>query len=428
MHAILKHYLSSKYFRKFKNRTDFEIWQHLQVVDHIKKVVPHSTFYSQLFQGLDSKNWRNFPIIDKKIMMEQFDDLNTVGIKKEAAFRLAMEAERTRQFFPKIGTISLALSSGTSGNRGLFLISPEEQAEWAGAIMAKALPKSILSKENIALFMRTNNNLYEGVRTSNIQFQFYNLLLPLETHLEQLNRNPPTILAAPPSLLRLLCQHIPQGRLRITPNKIIALGEVLDPVDEIFIQETFKQKVHQIYQCDEGLLGTTCSFGTMHLNEDVVAVQKEFIDKDAGKFIPVITDFRKKSQPIIRYRLNDILTERRNACPCGSCFIAIEKVERRRDDVFYLPSLIHPNEFIPVFSDHIRAAVIDASNEIEEFFVAQRDANCMEISVKTKSIWCLEELIRTSLQQLCLKLQCKLPYIHFSSFEENKGEKKPRVA
>ncbi|PJD97236.1 MAG: adenylate cyclase [Parachlamydia sp.] len=425
MLPILKHYLLSKYFRKFRDRKELETWQHKQVVKHLQKIVPQSIFYQEFYQGLNWQNWRDFPSIDKHTMMERFDDLNTVGIKKEAAFELAMECDRSREFSPKIGNITVGLSSGTSGSRGLFLVNPSEQFEWAGTLLAKTLPGTIMHKHSVALFMRANSNLYETTRTNRIHFQFYDLLQPLDMHVEQLNHTPPTILAAPPSMLRFLSHQKNQGRLHISPSKVISLAEVLDPLDETFIRKAFGQQIHQIYQCTEGFLGVTCSLGTLHLNEDVVAIQQEFIDKEARKFVPIVTDFRRTSQPIIRYRLNDILTERQTPCPCGSCFIALEKIEGRCDDIFYLPSLAQPEKLIPLFPDYIRNAITE-TDLVEEYLVVQRDANYLEVAVKSKAGNQLDSLIKASLQRLCLRHQCRLPHLKFVPYVETTRDKKLR--
>ncbi len=134
-------------------------------------------------------------------------------------------------------------------------------------------------------------------------------------------------------MLRFLAKSLREGELQISPLKILSVAEVLDPMDEQFIQETFEQKVHQVYQCTEGFLGCTCEHGTIHINEELLIMEKEYLDDH--KFIPIITDFSRKAQPILRYRLNDILTERTSPCPCGSPMLAIEKIEGRSDDIFY---------------------------------------------------------------------------------------------
>ena len=72
----------------------------------------------------------------------------------------------------------------------------------------------------------------------------------------------------------------------------------------------------------------------LHLNEDIVYIEREYLDD--RRFVPVVTDLERKAQPIIRYRLNDILVERKEPCGCGSPFLALEKIEGREDDVFFL--------------------------------------------------------------------------------------------
>ena len=42
----------------------------------------------------------------------------------------------------------------------------------------------------------------------------------------------------------------------------------------------------------------------LHLNEDIIFVEKQYLD--GRRFYPVITDFKRTSQPVYRYQLNDI--------------------------------------------------------------------------------------------------------------------------
>ncbi|WBV66998.1 hypothetical protein PGH44_06835 [Legionella pneumophila] len=51
-----------------------------------------------------------------------------------------------------INNIAVGLSSGTSGSRGLFLVSEQERDAWAGIILAKAMPNGLRSRERIAFF------------------------------------------------------------------------------------------------------------------------------------------------------------------------------------------------------------------------------------------------------------------------------------
>src|SRR5699024_5387107 len=331
----------------------------------------------------EDKDWRNFPIIDKSMMMNSFDTFNTLGITKEEAFSVAEKAEELRDFSPMIGNTTVGLSSGTSGNRGIFLISNDERQAWTGTILAKVLPQSIFKREKIAFFLRANSNLYGSVNSRQIQFEFYDLLHTIDEHVNRLHKQNPGILVSPPSMLRILAEEKLANRLLIEPHMIISVAEVLDPVDEQVIQKAFNKQVDQIYQCTEGFLGHTCDYGTIHLNEDVVIIQKEYIDKEHGIFIPIITDFRRKTQPIIRYRLNDLLQEKQEPCSCGSPFIALEKIDGRADDVFYFRHITNET-LTPIFPDFIRRAILLASHDITEYYAIQPSSDEISIHYRMK--------------------------------------------
>lgn len=150
--AILWHYFQAKYLRQFSTREQLLNWQDHHVQNFLKRTLPQSPFYRRYYKGLALQNWQTFPIIDKAKMMENFDQLNTAKITKEEAFAVALKAEETRDFSANIRGFTIGLSSGTSGNRGLFLVSKAEQFAWAGIILAKALPQSILMPQRIAFF------------------------------------------------------------------------------------------------------------------------------------------------------------------------------------------------------------------------------------------------------------------------------------
>ena len=125
----------------------------------------------------------------------------------------------------------------------------------------------------------------------------------------------------------------PASRPRHTPQKIISVAEVLEPQVKTRIEQRFGTPVHQIYQCTEGFLAHTCAHGNLHLNEDMVYIEKDWIDRESGRFAPIITDFNRKSQPVIRYRLDDVLISDDAPCPCGSAFARISAIEGRCDDI-----------------------------------------------------------------------------------------------
>ncbi len=367
---ILYYYLLTRYFRRFTSRKKLLRFQKKKLNHHLTWVRNHSPFY---------REWGN-RLIDKKVMMENFSRLNTVGVDRDEAFRVAFAAEQSRDFSPTLNGVTVGLSSGTSGNRGLFLVSDQERARHAGTMLGKILPRSILSRYRVAFFMRANSNLYTASQGSRIQFEFYDLLKSVEEHLTRIQNQNPDLLFAPPSLLIRLAEAQKTGKISIEPERIFSIAETLDPLDQKKIESAFGQKVHQIYQCTEGFLGVSCREGTLHLNEDCVQIEPEWLDDTKTKFIPIITDFTRTSQPIVRYRLNDILTIRSTPCPCGSAMLALECIEGRADDV--LVFLSEQGACVNVFPDFIRRAVLTASDQIEEYQVQQVKAGAVKVYLK----------------------------------------------
>ncbi len=354
---IIIQYIKTKNFYDKK-----ELEKHQK--NSIKKLLANlnSKFYPK------SLNLNDFPIINKKIFMDNFDTINSLQINKSEAFNIALNAEKNRNFSSKLKNITVGLSSGTSGNRGIFLVSENESALWAGYILKRMLPKPILQRHKIAFFLRSNSNLYESVNSFLISFSFYDLINPLETHIEKLNRTKPTILIAPAQVLRLLALN---KDLNIKPKKIISVAEVLEDDDRKIIENRFSQKVHQIYQCTEGFLAHTCEVGNLHLNEDIVFIEKEWIDENSGRFLPIITDFNRKSQAVVRYKLDDILILKKEPCPCGSVFTSLKKIEGRCDDILKMKTL--DNKDYLLFPDFVRNAIISANTTLDEYLVIKEN-------------------------------------------------------
>ncbi|MFY7910248.1 MAG: hypothetical protein ACOVO2_11870, partial [Emticicia sp.] len=167
-----------------------------------------------------------FPIINKAIFMANFDAINTVNIKLEEALAVAIKSEENRDFSPTIKGITVGLSSGTSGNRGVFLASEKERAYWVALVLDRVLGFSF-KKRSIAFFLRANSNLYDSVKSKLLAFHFFDLLDSLDVHIERLNALQPDILVAQPSMLLELANAIAANKLDIKPTKVISVAEVL---------------------------------------------------------------------------------------------------------------------------------------------------------------------------------------------------------
>lgn len=411
---VLYHYFNSIYL-KHQLRTPKQLEAHQQKrLNHFrKKILSQSPFY----KPYADKPFHEWPMCNKNIMMTHFDEINTVGIKKEEALALAFQAEETRDFAPLIGNISVGLSSGTSGQRGLFITSPKERDAWAGIMLAKLLPDGLLRHERIALFLRANNRLYETLnKGKKIQFHFFDLLHDFAAHIKTLNQLQPTILIAPATVLTLLASD---AALKIHPKKIVSVAEVLEPQDEQKIVAAFSCKVSQAYQCTEGFLGISDNTNPgLILNEEFILIEKEWIDET--RFVPIITDLMRTSQPIVRYRLDDILVVDTKITGPKT---RIKKIEGRVGDTLYGRS---GDQYIPIFSDLIRQRIASYPEPIDDYQLTQVSLQEIHIEI-TPMLDDINPLIN-HLNQLFQQKHCEIPQWHWKELSAlSISEKRRRI-
>jgi putative adenylate-forming enzyme len=371
---ILKHLLLIKW-QRFRYKGKWDVLREKKWVRQ-QNILKKSRFYSSLAARNAPLN--AYPRMDKAQFMENFNAINTIGIVLEEAFHVTEQAEKSRNFSPTINHITVGLSSGTSGNRGVFLASSKERAQWVAAILDRVIGISF-RKRSVAFFLRANSNLYDSVKSRVLRFEFFDLLSDLNEHIERLNVLQPNILVAQPSMLIELARAVENHDLQFMPEKIISVAEVLYKEDKLYLETVFAQKIHQVYQCTEGFLASTCKYGTLHFHEDFFIIEKRYLDAESKRFHPVITDLERSSQPVIRYELNDLIIEKEN-CSCGSDWLAIEAIEGRSDDLLIFEDTTGNSK--KIFPDFFRRAVILASSEVRNYEVIQVAKNQLEVFIE----------------------------------------------
>ncbi len=409
---ILYYYAHSLYLKKRINSVEcLKVYQEKQWKHLISRTLINSPFYKPYL----NKSLHEWPIINKQLMMTHFDELNTLGISKDHALEVAMRAEQSRDFSPLINKVAVGLSSGTSGSRGLFLANSRERDAWAGTILAKALPDGLRTQERIAFFLRANNNLYTTLnKGKKVQFYFFDLLADFDEHLKQLNTIKPTIISAPASVLLLLAEN--KERLFIDPKKIFAVAEVLEKEDECFLTDAFKCTVSQIYQATEGFLAISDKkTNRLTLNEEFLIVEKEWIDKQ--RFVPIITDLARTTQPIVRYRLDDVLVY----SDTSTVFTELKAIEGRIGDVCYGKK---GEQLIPIFADSLRQHLSQNTIDFDDYRIIQKDLNEFIIQI-TPNLEDKEQFL-THLNQLFMQKQCELPRWHWAEYQKNSLDTKRR--
>jgi phenylacetate-CoA ligase len=142
-----------------------------------------------------------------------------------------------------------------------------------------------------------------------------------------------------------LAQFVKRSGRAISPPKAVGLTSApVTPGQKQFLGEIFGAPVYDHYQCVESpmLAGECARSDGLHVFADSRLV--EILDGDGHAVGPgetghvVITDFRNRVFPLIRYRLGDLARWKEGSCPCGVTFPMLEPVRGRTTDVLRLPS------------------------------------------------------------------------------------------
>ena len=318
-----------------------------------------------LYKHVGAVRLDQLPLLNKEIMLTKFGRLNVDGITLNQV-RGALDSGKAT-----VGRFTVGQSSGTSGNRGVFLVSEAERFTWLGILLAKALPDVLLRRHRVAVAL-PGSRLYAAAAESGwLALRVFDPAEGVEASREAMVAFAPDVLvAAPRTLLRMA--EWPDLR----PRHVFSGSEVLDPLDRAALESAWGVRVREIYMATEGLLGVACPHGTLHLAEDVVAFEWEPAAAVSGLVKPVITDFTRRSQVMARYRMNDLLALSSTPCPCGSPLQAVEAVVGRADDLFLLEG-----GRVTVTPDVVRSAVVDADRRIEDFRVVQEGRERIVLSL-----------------------------------------------
>lgn len=347
----------------------------------------HSKLYRNLYDGYNLNDFEKIPIVSKKFMMENLTEWNTLGFTKEEILEFCLEVEKSRDFNRRLRGINIGMSSGTSGNKGVEIVTPREEMYMKAALLARFdIPKG--EKMNVAFILRVSAPAF-SLNILGHRLSYVGQLNTIENINRDIQRINPNILTGPPSMLKILAKEVEAGRLKIKPKRLIAYAEVFYPDVREYLKNVFQCPIHEIYKCTEGPIGMTCRKERLHINEDLVYV--ETFDRNGEKTAPgnpcsklVITDLHKRGQPIIRYQLNDIITISPEKCTCGSNFRVIENIQGRADDLFW-GKKADGNGMQFIFPDLVTRAVITASENIDEYQVIQNAPDSIFVRIELKN-------------------------------------------
>ncbi len=424
-------FADARWGRRFADRAALLRFQERRLTRFLAATLPRAPFY----RDWAGRPLADLPVVDKPAVLADFAAFNTRGVTLERALAAALEAERSRDFRPQLdGGLTVGLSSGTSGTRGVFLVSSAERARWAGVLLARVLSRESLRHLldprkpplRVALFLRANSNLYGTLARRRLAFSFYDLLAPPAAHLKRLADAPPDILAAPPTVLRLLAEAQEAGELTIAPRQVVSVAEVLEADDRRAVERAFGVPVEQIYQATEGFLGASCPAGRVHWNEDLVHLEPEWLDGERRRFHPIVTDFSRTTQLVVRYRLDDVLVDASGPCPCGRPSWSLDAIAGRADEVLWAEPLAGGAP-VAVFPDLLRRSftLVDG---LRDYRLEQHGGEWRLRIDPAAGAGDIQTAVRSEILELARRLAVRPPALRFEAWHpEPLGDKRRRI-
>lgn len=271
-----------------------------------------------------------FPIVEPADLRADYGRWNSLSLT-DAELRAMADAAEAGEGG---GPLSVGWSTGSAGGaRGLFIADAVERADYIGQSLARLLPfRDLLRRQRLALHLRANSALYSDAGARRLAFKHLPLDQEVSATIAGLRAFAPTILIAPPHRLIAFADA---GAAFPALRHLFYGSEPMSSAERAHVAERIGLEPRPIYQATEGFLGAGCRHGRLHLNDHALEIELEPVPGTPG-FRPIITDLRRRSQPVVRLRGDDYLELEADACSCGFAGRVIAPVAGRVGDIWRL--------------------------------------------------------------------------------------------
>lgn len=327
-------------------RERLEAFQRAALRRLLHHAAARAPLFRDLYRGIDLQTvpLTALPPLEREAYLANFDRALTDPRLSLAGLKAHLHGPKPDR--PHLGEYTVLASSGSTGHKTYFVSS---WADFAVA-MAAALRMALRLSPGLRLPWRHATVVGAGPADGSIRitraagWPGTALALPAETPLPQLvaalNRFHPHSLAAYPRVAALLAREQVAGRLHADLRVILYGGEVPPPELKDELAEAWNVPAYEIYALSElGIAAVECPHGGgMHLQEDLA-----IFEPDPGGLL--LTNLFNRTQPLIRFRVGDLLHILPEPCRCGSALARIAGVSGRADEVLYLPRPVMPTAF-----------------------------------------------------------------------------------
>ena len=291
--------------------SEIENFQKKQFVELVNYAYQNSPYYKKVIDekkiSLDNPQLTDFPMIDKNTILDNFDEFVTDRDITKAKVQEYLNRPFTDKslFLDKYTAVN---TSGSSGTIGYYLFS---QNELANGVSYSSIANGVHLFQRLA-FIGATNGRFAGISLVNVakrmpviyqDFIALDINSPLEEIIEKLNKFQPTAITAYASILPILAQAKLGGLLKVQPKIIDTSAEPLTQNGRELVTLAFNVPIINVYACSEHLvmgIGKDEYNGMYLMNDNFIF---EFEEKET-----YVTNLYNKTMPMIRYKMNDVLT------------------------------------------------------------------------------------------------------------------------
>lgn len=381
----------------------------------------HSAYYRKTFlqagigkQAIDDTPIHEFPLMNKKLLMEHFDELVTVqDVSQEELRRFDEQADENEKFKKGYHVVH---SSGSTGKPGYFIYDSDAWNQMLLAILRGAL-WDMSWKDILRLLWKTPRIVYiaatdgryggamavgsgiEGIHAKQLSLD---IKQPLHEWLKEIQRFGPNIIIGYTSAIKILAELVEAGKVTIQIERIISCGEPLNATLRSYLEAVFHCTIVNFYGASESLaLGVESRAKEgMYLFDDM-----NYIEVENGKMY--LTSLYNYAQPLIRYELSDhiVWDDRKGRYP----FHRIKNMTGRNEDLMWFEDEQGKQDFLHPLA--IEGFCLDG---MLDYQFIQKDKVSFELNIEVskegKKEHILQEM-RTRLKQI-LK-EKKLEHVDF---------------
>ena len=310
--------------------------------------------------ALTAADLSSLPVMTKSDLMDNFDDIVTdrrltLDLCERHIDALAGDACLFDEFH-------VVASGGSSGRRGVFVYDQDAWATCYSSIVRFPARDRLVHRElanrppvvvTVAAAKASHISAALGATFSTPDLPRHSVPVnqPMEQIVDRVNELQPTTLMGYGSFLPQLAAEARAGRLRIAPQRVVAISEPLLPEARAELESTWGVPVASGYGMSEGLFAGSCGDGS-HLPDDLcllepVSVEGTPVDAGTTSAEVYVTNLYNTVVPLIRFEVTDEVTILDGPCACGSVFRRIADPLGRLDDTFIYPNgtAVHPHVF-----------------------------------------------------------------------------------